>query len=85
MKNLHKLLSLSTNNVIGMVVSESCKKDWLTPKPLSFFYPENTLVDDVGFNAELNGFARTLKNECYGDGATIITSSGGAGGAVATI
>ena len=75
MKNLHKILSLSTIIVIGMVVFESCKKDWLTPKPLSFFSPENTLVDVVGFNAALNGCARTLKNEWYGDGAPIITET----------
>jgi len=75
MKNLYKLLSLSTIIVIGMVVSESCKKDWLTPKPLSFFSPENTLIDVVGFNAALNGCARTLKNEWYGDGAPIITET----------
>src|SRR4029078_10330991 len=75
MKNLYKLLNLSAIIVIGMVVSESCKKDWLTPKPLSFFSPENTLIDVVGFNAALNGCARTLKNEWYGDGAPIITET----------
>jgi hypothetical protein len=75
MKNLYKLLSLSAIIVIGMVVLESCKKDWLTPKPLSFFSPENTLVDVVGFNAALNGCARTLKNEWYGDGAPIISET----------
>jgi hypothetical protein len=75
MKNLYKLLSLSTIIIIGMVVSESCKKEWLTPKPLSFFSPENTLIDVVGFNAALNGCARTLKNEWYGDGAPIITET----------
>jgi len=67
MKSLYKLLSLSAIIVIGMVVSESCKKDWLTPKPLSFFSPENTLVDVVGFNAALNGCARTLnRNHFFG-------------------
>lgn len=75
MKNLYKLISLSAIIIIGMVVSESCKKDWLTPKPLSFFSPENTLVDVVGFNAALNGCARTLKNEWYGDGAPIISET----------
>ena len=55
MKNLHKILSLSTIIVIGMMVFQSCKKDWLKPKPLSIFSPENTLIDVVGFNAALNG------------------------------
>jgi len=75
MKNLYKLLSLSIIIVIGMVVLESCKKEWLEPKPLSFFSPENTLVDVVGFNAALNGCARNLKDEWYGDGAPIITET----------
>ena len=75
MKSLYKLLSLSAIIVIGMVVSESCKKDWLTPKPLSFFSPENTLVDAVGFNAALNGCARNLRDEWYGDGAPIISET----------
>ena len=75
MKSLYKLLSLSAIIVIGMVVSESCKKDWLIPKPLSFFSPENTLVDVVGFNAALNGCARNLRDEWYGDGAPIISET----------
>lgn len=74
MKNLYKLLSLSAI-IISMMVLESCKKDWLEPKPLSFFSPDNTLIDVVGFNAALNGCARTLKNEWYGDGAPIITET----------
>ena len=75
MKNLYKLLSLSAIIVIGMMILESCKKDWLKPKPLSIFSPENTLIDVVGFNAALNGCARTLRNEWYGDGAPIITET----------
>src|SRR5688572_4167202 len=75
MKNLHKIITLAAILVIGMMVLESCKKDWLTPKPLSFFSPENTFVDVVGFNAALNGCARILKNEWYGDGAPIITET----------
>ena len=76
MKNLYKLLSLSAIIVIGMMVLESCKKDWLTPKPLStFFSPEITLIDAVGFNAALNGCARNLQDEWYGDGAPIITET----------
>jgi hypothetical protein len=75
MKNLYKLLSLSAIIIIGMMVLESCKKDWLKPKPLSIFSPENTFVDVIGFNAALNGCARTLRNEWYGDGAPIISET----------
>ena len=75
MKNLYKLISLLTIMVIGMMVLESCNKDRLKPKPLSQFNPENTFVDVIGFNAALNGCARVLKNEWYGDGAPIITET----------
>lgn len=75
MKNLYKILSLSAIIVMGTMVLESCKKDWLEPKPLSIYSPENTLVDVVGFNAALNGCAKVLRDEWYGDGAPIITET----------
>jgi starch-binding outer membrane protein, SusD/RagB family len=75
MKSLYKLISLLTITVIGMMVLESCNKDRLKPNPLSQFNPENTFVDVIGFNAALNGCARVLKNEWYGDGAPIITET----------
>jgi len=75
MKNLYKLIIISAIIAIGTIALESCKKSWLTPKPLSFFSPENTLTDIVGFNAALNGCARNLKDEWYGDGAPIITET----------
>lgn len=75
MKNSYKILSLATILLIGMMVLPGCKKDWLTPKPLSIFSPENTFVDAIGFNAALNGCARNLRDEWYGDGAPIITET----------
>ena len=57
----------------GTMVFNSCKKSWLEPKPLSFYSPENTLVDVAGFNAALAGCALNLRNEYYGDGAPIIS------------
>ena len=75
MKNLHKTITLSAVIVTGMVLFGSCKKDWLEPKPLSFLSPENTLTDLVGFNAALNGCARNIRDEWFGDGAPIITET----------
>ncbi len=75
MKNSYKLLSLIAILFIGTMVLQSCEKDWLEPKPLSFFAPENTFVDVVGFNSALNGCARNLRGEWYGDGAPIITET----------
>ncbi len=75
MKKSYKIRNLSAVIVIVMVVLGSCKKEWLEPKPLSFYSPENTLTDLVGFNAALNGCARNLKDEWFGDGAPIITET----------
>lgn len=75
MKKSYKIFNLSAVIILVMVAFGSCKKEWLEPKPLSFFSPENTLVDLVGFNAALNGCARNLRDEWYGDGAPIITET----------
>lgn len=66
------LLSVIT---ISTMVITGCKKDWLEPKPLSIYSPENTLVDKAGFNAALAACAANLRNEYYGDGAPIITET----------
>ncbi|MCE2758118.1 MAG: RagB/SusD family nutrient uptake outer membrane protein [Chitinophagaceae bacterium] len=58
-----------------LLVTQSCQKDWLQPKPLSFFSPENTLIDEPGFNAALAAIARNVRDEWYGDGAPIITET----------
>ncbi|MEO6721669.1 MAG: RagB/SusD family nutrient uptake outer membrane protein, partial [Ferruginibacter sp.] len=75
MKNSYKLLSLAAIIVIGTMVLQSCKKDWLEPKPLSIFSADETFVDVVGFNAALNGCAKNIRDEWYGDGAPIITET----------
>jgi len=75
MKNSYKFLSLSAIIVIGTMVFQGCKKDWLAPKPLSIFSVEYTFIDVTGFNAALNGCARNLRGEWYGDGAPIITET----------
>jgi len=75
MKSLYKSLSILAITCIGTMVLQSCKKDWLTPKPLSFFTPENTFVDAVGFNSALNGCAKNMRDEWYGDGSPIISET----------
>jgi hypothetical protein len=44
----------------------ACNKDFLKPKPLSFFAPENVYVDKAGFESGLVTVRRDLKNEFYG-------------------
>ncbi|MDE3251380.1 MAG: RagB/SusD family nutrient uptake outer membrane protein [Bacteroidota bacterium] len=75
MKNTKHLAFLLTVITISTMVITGCKKDWLEPKPLSIYSPENTLVDKTGFNAALAACAANLRNEYYGDGAPIITET----------
>lgn len=44
----------------------SCK-DWLEPEPLSFYAPENTLVEESGFESVLVSCRKQLKLEWFGD------------------
>ena len=50
-----------------------CDDEWLEPKPLSFFAPENALVDAKGMYAALTACERNMRYEWYGDGSPIIT------------
>lgn len=50
-----------------------CDDEWLEPKPLSFFAPENALVDARGMYAALTACERNMRYEWYGDGSPIIT------------
>lgn len=71
----NKIMKYLTVLVLVLLVSQSCQKDWLKPKPLSFFSPENTLIDEPGFNAALASIARNVRQEWYEDGAPIITEN----------
>lgn len=58
---------------VASLTLTGCKKDWLEPKPLSIYSPENTFVDLTGFKAGLAGCAQNMRGEWYGDGTPIIT------------
>ncbi|HRP55176.1 RagB/SusD family nutrient uptake outer membrane protein [Agriterribacter sp.] len=45
---------------------QSCGKDFLKPKPLSFFAPENVYINKAGFEAGLVTVRQDLKNDFYG-------------------
>ena len=51
----------------------SCKKDFLTPQPLSFYTPENTFNTPEGLKSVLVACERNMRYEFFGDGAPIIT------------
>ncbi|MDD2476007.1 MAG: RagB/SusD family nutrient uptake outer membrane protein [Dysgonamonadaceae bacterium] len=49
-----------------LMLQLSCSEDFLDPKPLSFYTPENVYVDKAGFETGLVTVRKDLKNEFYG-------------------
>ena len=71
MNNVNKLLALSCATMV--FVFTGCSDDWLKPKPLSFYAPENALTTADGMRAALATCEKRIKAEYYGDGPAIIT------------
>jgi starch-binding outer membrane protein, SusD/RagB family len=69
--------NLSKTLLAGLMVTGlfSCKEEFLDPKPLSIFSPENTLTSESGFRAALASCANHMRPEFYQDGAPIITEN----------
>jgi len=51
----------------------ACKKDWLKPKPLSFYEPGVALSDAQGMYSALTSCERNMRHEFFGDGSPILT------------
>ena len=63
-----KKYSIITLTILIMVfLGIRCSEDFLTPKPLSFYAPENTFVDANGFNSALIACLRNARHEYYED------------------
>jgi len=73
--SINKIMKYLAITALVVLVTQSCQKDWLKPKALSFFSPENTLIDEPGFNAAIAAIARNVRDEWYGDGAPIISET----------
>ena len=63
MKRIIKIIAAFTS----FLLLQSCNKDFLKPKPLSFYTPDNVYVNQAGFEAGLVTVRKDLKNEFYGD------------------
>ena len=72
MKNIAKYTFLTFGILL---LSMGCKKEFLEPKPLSFFAPENAFIDAAGFDAALVACLRNIRHEFYGDGNPMITEN----------
>jgi len=68
-----RLITIITS--IILLMGNGCSEDFLKPKPLSFYAPENTFVNEEGLNAALVACLRNSRHEYYGDGAPTITEN----------
>ena len=59
--------------ILFMLSLCGCRDEWLEPKPLSFYTPENTFVDAAGFEAALFRCRDIINNEYNGDGFPALT------------
>jgi hypothetical protein len=64
------ILPLTLAFIFGTI---SCKEEYLEPKVLSFYAPENTLNDAQGMRGALIACLRNMRLEYYGDSPPILT------------
>lgn len=62
---LKKILNFPLLVVSVLLIHTSCTEEWLEPKPLSFYAPENVYVDENGLRAILPTLRKDLKREVY--------------------
>lgn len=65
---MHWMLGLAV-----LLVTPSCDDEWLKPKPLSFYAPENTFNAASGLWSALVACERNMRHEYTGDGPPILT------------
>jgi hypothetical protein len=59
--------------ILFIFVLESCSDEWLKPKPLSIFTPENAFVDSRGLYGALTACERNMRYEWYVDTPPMVT------------
>src|SRR5688572_24361456 len=73
MKSIIQKTTIAAALTVALSGVVSCGKDYLKPKPLSFFTPENAYTDAAGMRAALVACARNARIEYYGDNPPILT------------
>jgi len=71
MKILKRLLMIQ-GIILTILLAGSCSEDFLSPKPLSFYAPENVLVDQNGLQAVLDNALSQLRVEFCTDQAPFL-------------
>lgn len=64
---MKRIINIFLISIPFFLIHTSCQEEWLEPKPLSFFAPENVYVDESGFRSLLTTMRLDLKRECYGN------------------
>ncbi|MBB6130377.1 RagB/SusD family nutrient uptake outer membrane protein [Mucilaginibacter lappiensis] len=74
MKTINKKI-IAAITLATVLISGSCKKDFLKPKDLSDFTPDLTLTSVPAMQAALNYLNKNLRAEFFGDSAPMLTES----------
>lgn len=61
-------------SLLALCMLSSCGSDFLEPKPLSFYAPENVLVDETGLQAVLDKALTSFRTEFCTDQAPLLTN-----------
>ncbi|WP_262245688.1 RagB/SusD family nutrient uptake outer membrane protein [Parapedobacter soli] len=59
--------------LLASVMLSSCTTDWLKPEPLSFYAPENLLVNKNGYESLLVTARKNLRNSFYSELRTVVS------------
>ena len=70
---MKKYSIISILTVIMVLLTIRCSEDFLEPKPLSIYAPENTFVDPAALNSALIACLRNARHEYYGDSPMFIS------------
>lgn len=73
MKKINNYIGGLALSMLAVTAFTGCSEDWLEPKPLSFYTPENSYVDAAGFYSALTTCERNMRHEFFGDGSPILT------------
>lgn len=73
MNKIFKTHNLLIAAFFSTLLVSSCSKNWLNPKPLSFYTPDEALSNAEGMYSALTACERNMRHEFFGDGSPIIT------------
>jgi hypothetical protein len=68
---MKRITNMSLVLTMFLLLQTSCSEEWLEPKPLSFYAPENVYLDEEGFKALVVTMSKDIKSEHYGDASTM--------------